>query len=230
MAKIKPSLKGRTAPRYPAFNAVQNYLRGADVLKIKKPLGYFSTEKCQRALEKFCAGSELYEWLDCGFFDLKHTSESFIEKCVELAESGEIPNVAAADLKAEIAKAKIEVLRWNDLYASYIRVQTDFVRQNQPLFSLGLSAGMLSFGIIIRDEYLEKGVQHCLKTVPPLLRAHYEDHGGKLPYPFSSNILGYTLFLQDAGKRTIYYFDTAGNRVESPAPNNTNFYASFSIG
>lgn len=215
--------------RFPIFYALQSYFQNGDFKIIQKQLGYNNADKCNVAIKKFASCKELNDWLRTGHFDFRHTNLSFLEKCKEIVAQGFIQNTTLENFELEIKKANVELQNWRDFMHSYIRIQTDFRRTTQPLFALGFSTGMLYAPIPLEDEYLEKGIAACLTKIPEVVRSHYKRHEGRLGYPFTSNILGYSLCLREGDKGTFYYYDTDGNRTEKPNPKDTYPRASFSV-
>lgn len=215
--------------RFPIFYALQSYFQNEKLEMIQQQLGYKNADKCSAALKKFATCKELTAWLHKGHFDFTHTTLSILEKCKAILAQGLIENATLPAFEAEIKKANVEIQRWRDFRRSYIRVQTDFRRQNQPIFALGLSSGMLYIDLPIKDEWLTEEVEAVLPKIPEIVRRHYQSHEGRLSYPFTSNIVGYSLYLKKGKQTTPYYFDTEGNPTESESPKDTHPRASLSV-
>ena len=227
MVKKHTKTQKRNA-RYPIFYALQKYFQNTEPATLQKQLGYQSAAKSQSAIEKFCRAQDLLEWLNAAHYDFTHTALSFLEKCKEIVAQGLVENAKADDFQNEMERATLEMQRANDLKNSYIRVQTDFKRENQPIFALGLSTGMLVIKLPIKETWLARDIKTaCLPEIPRIVRAHFKENGGRLGYPYTSNILGYTLFLKNGQNFETYHFDTQGNPTESPNPDDTQPQASF---
>ena len=204
--------------RFPIFYALQSYFQNGDFKIIQKQLGYNNADKCNAAIKKFVSCKELNDWLRTGHFDFRHTNLSFLEKCKEIVAQGFIQNATLENFELEIKKANVELQNWWDFMHSYIRVQTDFSPTPQD-HHFALAASMSIYvDFPLEDDYLHKGMSAILSKITDIVRHHYKTHEGRMGSPFPSNIVGYTLCLQEGDKTTFYYYDTDGNRTEKPSP------------
>ncbi len=219
--------------RYPHFYALQKYLKNAlesSPKMLAKRLGYASESKCEKAVRKLIACTEPYEWLNRGFFDFTHTSLSLLEKCAQLVGEGFLDELKAAqddaqklrEFHAEVERAKIEAQRLADLKYLEIRIQTNFRRRTEPIHILALCAGMLYFRPKLKEEWLQNGVECVLSELPQILREHYEANKGCLGYPYTSRIVGYSVFWKNADDECVIHFDTQGNRTDKPSEKDTH--------
>ena len=228
----KPS-KVPSSRRYPHFYNLQKCLKNALESSPKilaKRLGYASEKKCAAAVQRLLAFDEPYEWLDAGHYDYTHTSLSLLQKCAQLVGEGFLGEIKAAqddaaklrEFRAEVERAKAEAQRLADLHYLEIRIQTDFRRREQPIHILALCAGMLYFRPKLKEEWLQNGVECVLGDLPQILREHYEANKGCLGYPYTSRIVGYTVFWRNGDEKRVFYFDTQGNEISAPSERDTN--------
>ena len=226
MAHSKIHKKGR----YPYFYALQAFLKDARryfPAKVQEGLGYFGAAKFETALEKFLDCREPYEWLCSGHYDFTHSALSFLEKCADFVKNGDLGEYnSVAEFQAEIARAFKDTKRYADWVLSrWVHVQTDFPFNAQTLAMLGLASGTCFELEKIPDSWVEKGVDYALKKdIPAILREHFESHGGVIPYPFKSKILGYAITFKTGDTERQVFFDTNGNVTEKPHKNTTNFF------
>ena len=216
--------------RYPYFYALKKYFKNAlcnspDALK--ESLGYLGFAKCETAVEKFLDCEEPYQWLFKRHNDFTHTSLSFVEKCAVFVKNGDLKDFKnPADFQREIAHAMRDARRYADWIDSrWVHVQTDFLFTAQRLVMLGLASGTCFELEKIPDSWVEKGVDYALESdIPAILREHFESHGGVIPYPFSSKILGYAITFKHANAERQVFFDTDGNIMEKPHRAATNVF------
>lgn len=251
--------KRQNEAKYPYFCALQRYLKIALINEPKnliKYLGYASESRCRTAVERFASYNNPYEWLCKGHFDFTHTSLNFLQRYERLIgdkdflgkiESGikSQKHILQQDKKGlldevelekaqkafqdEIEKAKVEAQRLSDLRSCFVRIQTDFRRDTQPIHILAFARGMLYFELPTKDKWIENDLECALQELPQILCEHYEKKKGRLSAPYASNIVGYSVLWKNGNKQEMLHFDTQGKRVKEPSEKYTHSRASIGV-
>ena len=137
-------------------------------------MGYGSLKVGRKSLKAFLNTKNVYEWLKEGHYDLKYASEPFVWKLVEVLG---IPNdVAAIDI--DKAKKRYQVL--SVLKDPYLRAETNFRRNGQPIFALMFLSGKKSISIH-KESLVYRTNKEIFKNIETLIRKHYEKYAGELP-------------------------------------------------
>jgi len=104
-----------------------------------------------------------------------------------------------------IAKAK-ELRKFKD---SYIFVNTNFKRKNEPIFALAFCEGERRISLD-KNELIFKNDDEIFKIVSNIVKEHYEQSAGKIG--IWGNIVNYTYHHSND---KVYVFDKNGDKIES---------------
>ncbi|MDN5069891.1 hypothetical protein O8C76_02465 [Aliarcobacter butzleri] len=166
---------------------------------LAKELGYSSQIKFEKTLNKFLEISTLYEWFQCGHYDLVNTAQDFFIKLSRALKIDE--NTINNEIK-NISLYKHEVEKFKD---SYIFVNTNFKRKNEPIFALALCENQRRISLYKNENLLFKSIDEILEILSKEIKEHYLGNSDKLG--IWGKIVSYQVHLFDK----IYVFDTSGS-------------------
>lgn len=104
----------------------------------------------------------------------------------------------------------------NKQYGSYIFVNTNFKRKNEPIFALASLESKRRISITNVDEITSKNKDEMFQILGNIIKNHYKQNSGALSV--WGNIVNYQAHLKDE----LYLFDTSGNHLENMVPVNEN--------
>jgi hypothetical protein len=165
---------------------------------LAKELGYSSSTKFEKTLNKFFEMSTLYEWFFCGHYDLVNNAEDFFIKLSKALKIDE--NIINQELE-KIAIYKQEIEKFKD---SYIFVNTNFKRNNEPIFALALCENIRRISLYKKENLLFKTTKEIFEILSKEIQEHYSQNSNTLG--IWGKIISYQVHLFD----TIYIFDTNG--------------------
>ena len=166
---------------------------------LAKDLGYSNLIKFETTLNKFLEFSTLYEWFQCGHYDLVNTAGDFFIKLSKALKIDE--NTINNEIK-NITLYKHEVEKFKD---SYIFVNTNFKRKNEPIFTLALCENQRRISLYKKENLLFKSTDEILEILSIEIKKHYLQNSDNL------GIWGKIVSFQVHLFNTIYIFDTNGN-------------------
>ena len=196
-----------------AFGALQEILYQAkvqDLANLSQFFGYVRIERCEQIIERFLSAKTLREWLKMGYYDMVHSSISFLRKCEVF--------VRPAILRAEIGLAMAENERENLLNKGYIRIKTDFRRTSQPIFALAWSQSCLYLPVCADKDWIYFSDDEILARTQNRLVAHFVKCSGRISGTWASNIVGYEMVLN--GRKID--FNTSGEIIADSANPSVN--------
>ena len=165
---------------------------------LAKELGYSSSTKFEKTLNKFFEFSTLYEWFSCGHYDLVNNAEDFFIKLSKALKIDE--NMINQELE-KIAIYKQEIEKFKD---SYIFVNTNFKRKNEPIFALALCENRRRISLYKKQNLLFKTTKEIFEILSKEIQEHYSQNSNTLG--IWGKIISYQVHLFN----TIYIFDTNG--------------------
>lgn len=132
-----------------------------------KKMGYHSKVNFEKTLQIFKESITLNAWLLSGHYDFTKSAEDFfVSLSKELGFSDDtIQNVL---LTFECYKQEKERLK-----GSYIFVNTNFKRKNEPIFALAFLESKRNISLCDIKELLFKSEEEMLKIVSNLVKNHY---------------------------------------------------------
>jgi len=153
---------------------LQQKTQKLDNIEILTKMGYHKPEKALKRLNCLLTSTNLLWWFNHDGFDLKYSNREFILKL------GKIVNIPKAELLAELSAVQKEQIRIEKMFQTYIFIDTNFKRQNQPLFTLALLEGQRHITLSKYDVL--KNATDELDRVKHIVRDHYKKSGGQLPF------------------------------------------------
>lgn len=100
----------------------------------------------------------------------------------------------------------------NKQYGSYIFVNTNFKRKNEPIFALASLESTRRISITNVDEITSKNKDEMFQILGNIIKNHYKQNSGVLSV--WGNIVNYQAHLKDE----LYLFDTSGNHLDNMVP------------
>lgn len=166
---------------------------------LSKKLGYSNKVKFEETLNKFLQFSDLNQWFEKGHYDLVNNAEDFfikLSKALDIEDS-----LIDKELKViEHYKQEIEKFK-----GSYIFVNTNFKRKNEPIFALAFCENQRRISLYKIENLLFKTMDEIFEILSKEIKKHYLENSDKLG--IWGKIVSYQVHIFD----TIYIFDTNGN-------------------
>ena len=166
-------------------------------------LGYNSKRKAQDSLNRFLNTESIYTWFYSGFYDLRYNAKEFL---FVLTKALDIDMLIVDNEISEIKKLKKEIDKFR---GSYIFVNTNFKRKNEPIFALCFCERSRRISLYKNKIYIFKTLDKILNIVSEEIKRHYAKHDGSLC--IWGDIVNYQLNLFD----DIYTFETNGKITSS---------------
>jgi hypothetical protein len=166
---------------------------------LAKDLGYSNLIKFETTLNKFLEFSTLYEWFQCGHYDLVNTAGDFFIKLLKALKIDE--NTINNEIK-NITLYKYEVEKFKD---SYIFINTNFKIKNEPIFALALCENKRNISLYKKDNLLFKSTDEILEILSKEIKEHYLENSDNL------GIWGKIVSYQVHIFNTIFIFHTNGS-------------------
>lgn len=166
---------------------------------LSKILGYSNKVKFEETLNKFFQFENLYQWFEKGHYDLVNNAKDFFIKLSKVLNIED--SLIDKELK-EIELYKQEVEKFKD---SYIFVNTNFKRKNEPIFALALCENQRRISLYKDENLLFKTIDELFEVLSKEIKEHYLKNEGTLKIWGKINSYQVHLF----GK--IYVFDINGD-------------------
>lgn len=181
------------------FEDIKEKIKLQNKTLISKELGYSNLTKLEKTLNKFLQFENLYQWFEKGHYDLVNTAEDFFIKLSKALKIDE--NTINNEIK-NITLYKHEVEKFKD---SYIFINTNFKRKNEPIFALALCENQRRISLYKKENLLFKSTDEILEILSIEIKKHYLQNSDNLG--IWGKIVSFQVHLFD----TIYIFDTNGN-------------------
>lgn len=173
--------------------------QNSDKKALSKALGYVREQNFTRALANLEAAKSLDEFITKRHFDWAHSSETLI-----LALSKHFALNIDAEL-SEVQKLYNERVKFR---GSYIYIDTDFRRNNEPIFALAMAQHLRYISLTpFLDELCFKALHEQLKTISKITKSYYQK---TQTLPIFGAITGFKLYF--LGKN--YSLDTNGEFID----------------
>ena len=166
---------------------------------LSKKLGYSNQVKFEETLNKFLQFSDLNQWFEKGHYDLVNNAEDFF---IKLSKALNIEDSLIAKEQKEIKLYKQEIEKFKD---SYIFINTNFKRKNEPIFALAFCENQRRISLYKIENLLFKTIDEIFEILSKEIKKHYLENSDKLG--IWGKIVSYQVHIFD----TIYIFDTNGN-------------------
>ena len=181
------------------FEDIKEKIKFQNKTLLTKELGYSNLTKFEITLNKFLQFSTLNEWFQCGHYDLVNTAGDFF---IKLSKALKIDEDTINNEIKNITLYKKEIEKFKD---SYIFVNTNFKRKNEPIFALALCENQRRISLYKNENLLFKTIDELFEVLSKEIKEHYLQNEGTLKIWGKINSYQVHLF----GK--IYVFDTNGN-------------------
>ena len=181
------------------FEDIKEKIKLQNKTLLTKELGYSNLTKFEKTLNKFLQFENLYQWFEKGHYDLVNTAEDFFIKLSKALKIDE--NTINNEIK-NITLYKHEVEKFKD---SYIFVNTNFKRKNEPIFALALCENQRRISLYKIENLLFKTMDEIFEILSKEIKKHYLQNKGTLKIWGKINSYQIHLF----GK--IYVFNINGN-------------------
>ena len=180
------------------FEDIKEKIKFQNKTLLTKELGYSNSTKFEKTLNKFFQFSTLYGWFQCGHYDLVNTAEDFF---IKLSKALKIDEDTINNEIKNITLYKHEVEKFKD---SYIFINTNFKRKNEPIFALALCENQRRISLYKNENLLFKITDEILEILSIEIKKHYLQNSDNLR--IWGKIVSYQVHIFD----TIYTFDTNG--------------------
>ena len=181
------------------FEDIKEKIKLQNKTLLAKELGYSNSTKFEITLNKFLQFSTLYEWFQCGHYDLVNTAEDFF---IKLSKALKIDEDTINNEIENITLFKHEVEKFKD---SYIFVNTNFKRKNEPIFALALCENQRRISLYKNENLLFKSLDEIIEILSIEIKKHYLQNSDNLG--IWGKIVSYQVHLFDK----IYVFNTSGS-------------------
>jgi hypothetical protein len=183
------------------FKDLQNTLKDVNLALVSKELGYKSEQRGANSLDKFLKTKNLSNWIDNGFYDFKFTSLNFYKTLAKLFDASD------EEIEQDLKEAKIYKKEYDSFVHSYIFVNTNFRRKNEPILVLSILESKRRLLLKI-ENLMFRSDEDILKKVGTIIRRHYRLKKGTLPV--WGDIKNYQYHHKDD---KTYLFDIYGNYI-----------------
>jgi len=181
---------------------IKNQLTNISHKNLLKAMGYNNLEIGRKTLQSLLDAKDIYSWVKDGHFDLRYTSKQFIIKLCEILEVSDIDYEVILDQYEQRArKISSESL-------SYIYVNTNFKRKNEPIFALAIMEHARRVELD-KEMLFDIKKEEVIAYVSKLVHEHYQESKGSLM--LWGPIQNYAFHYKD--EATII-FDVHGNIVK----------------
>lgn len=181
------------------FKLIKEKINLYDKDDLSKKLGYSNQVKFEETLNEFLQFKNLYQWFEKGYYDLVNNAEDFF---IKLSKALDIKDSLIDKELKEIKFYKQEVKKFKD---SYIFINTNFKRKNEPIFALAFCENQRRISLYKNENLLFKTINEIFEVLSKEIKEHYLQNEGTLKIWGKINSYQVHLF----GK--IYLFDINGD-------------------
>lgn len=181
------------------YEQIKELTLNSDKKSLSKALGYAREKNFSSALADLQRANSLDEFMSKGHFDWSHSSKTLI---LALSE------YFGLNIEDELNAAKIRYDERAKFRGSYIYIDTNFRRFNEPIFALTMAQHLRYISLIpFLDELCFKALDEQLNIISKVVKDYYQKTKSLLVF---GEITGFRLCL--LGKN--YALDTDGNFVQ----------------
>ena len=178
------------------YEQIKELTLNSDKKALSKVLGYAREKNFSSALADLQRANSLDEFMSKGHFDWSHSSKTLI---LALSEYFEL------NIKDELNAAKIRYDERAKFRGSYIYIDTNFKRFNEPIFALAMAQHLRYISLTpFLDELCFKTLDEQLNIISKVVKDYYQKTKS---LPIFGEITGFKLYF--IGKN--YSLDTNGN-------------------
>ena len=156
------------------FKLIKEKINLYDKDDLSKKLGYSKQVKFEETLNKFLQFLNIYQWFEKGYYDLVNNAEDFF---IKLSKALNIEDSLINRELKEINLYKQEVEKFKD---SYIFVNTNFKRKNEPIFALAFCENQRRISLYKKENLLFKTIDEIFKILSKEIKEHYLQNEGNL--------------------------------------------------
>jgi len=152
---------------------IKKQLTNISQKNLLKAMGYNNIDIGRKTLQSLLDAEDIYSWIKDGHFDLRYTSKQFIIKLCEILEVSDIDYEVILDQYEQRARnISSEPL-------SYIYVNTNFKRKNEPVFALAIMERIRR--VVLDQEILfDMRKEEVIAYVSKIVQEHYRESKGSL--------------------------------------------------
>ena len=181
------------------YEQIKELTLNSDKRALSKALGYARKKNFSSALANLQRANSLDEFMSNGHFDWSHSSKTLI---LALSEH------FGFNIEDELNAAKIRYDERAKFRGSYIYIDTNFKRFNEPIFALAMAQYLRYISLTpFLDELCFKALDEQLNIISKVVKDYYQKTKS---LPVFGEITGFKLCL--LGKN--YALDTDGNFVQ----------------
>lgn len=193
------------------FNQIKEKLVTSNITELSKRLGYNNQKNFEKTLEKFLGFSNLHGWFESGNYDFVNQPYDFFSK-LSLAL-----DLDKQLIKETLIKEKAYLKEVKRFRGTYIFVNTNFKRKNEPIFVLAFLEHERTLSLCLHEELYFKSTQEVLEIVSKMIKEHYEKSQGKLAV--WGEIANYQVHVDNK----TYIFDNGGVLLKQAEPAYENY-------
>ena len=181
------------------YEQIKELTLNSDKKALSKALGYAREKNFSSALANLQRANSLDEFMSKGHFDWSYSSKTLI---LALSEH------FGLNIEDELNAAKIHYDERTKFRGSYIYIDTNFKRFNEPIFALAMAQYLRYISLTpFLDELCFKALDEQLNIISKVVKDYYQKTKS---LPVFGEITGFKLCL--LGKN--YALDTDGNFVQ----------------
>ena len=181
------------------YEQIKELTLNSDKKALSKALGYAREKNFSSALADLQRANSLDEFMSKGHFDWSHSSKTLI---LALSEH------FGLNINDELNAVKIRYDERAKFRGSYIYIDTNFKRFNEPIFALAMAQHLRYISLTpFLDELCFKTLDEQLNIISQIVKDYYQKTKS---LPVFGEITGFKLYL--LGKN--YALDTEGNFVQ----------------
>jgi hypothetical protein len=184
-----------------AFINIQENLKNENLEEVAKKLGYKSKAKGVKSLQKFLNTKNLSFWLQSGFYDFKYRTMELYENLAKIYD------ITKEEIAKDLKDAELYKQEYDSFNRSYIFVNTNFRRKNEPIFILSVLELQRRL-VLKRENLMFKSDEEIFLKISKVVRRHYRQKGGKLV--IWGEIQNYQYHHRDG---EVYLFDVDGSYI-----------------
>ncbi len=184
---------------------IQYFKQNANMLysqELSEQLGYRSYDKFTTIFNQFIQSYSINSWLEHGYFDLIHNAQSFLIAIAQFS------GFSQKEIDAQLNEYDIlqkEKLKFKD---SFIFVNTNFTRQNEPIWLLAMCETMRRIKLQNNQQLLFQNHTELFRIISDIVVEHYQHNQGMLGV--WGKIQDYHLYLSDE----IFIFNAVGQIIK----------------
>lgn len=181
------------------YEQIKELTLNSDKKSLSKALGYAREKNFSSALADLQRANSLDEFMSKGHFDWSHSSKTLI---LALSE------YFGLNIKDELNAAKIRYDERAKFRGSYIYIDTNFKRFNEPIFALTMAQHLRYISLIpFLDELCFKALDEQLNIISQIVKDYYQK---TKTLPVFGEITGFKLYFLGEN----YSLDTDGNFIQ----------------